>query len=76
VSQTLLAALPSIMSFLALIGLIYKGSKLVSDQLAAIRDNTKAIQLLTVRIVRVEQGSEKTNLIATDIQEKVTNGHD
>jgi hypothetical protein len=66
-----LAVLPSVVAVLILIGMIYRGGKIIADQLEATQNNTKAIQTLTERLVIVEKVNVETNVIATDIKEKV-----
>ena len=69
-----LALFPSIVALIILIGMIYRGGKIVADQLEATQQNTVAIQELTIRIIAVEKNSSIANEIAMDIQDKVTNG--
>jgi hypothetical protein len=69
-----LAIIPSTLSLIVLLGMLYRGARLVSDQMTAIQENTKAIQLLTHRLLKVENVNRETNVIATDIQHKVGNG--
>jgi hypothetical protein len=54
--------------------MIYRGGKIIADQLEATQNNTKAIQRLTERLVVVEKINVETNVIASDIQDKVGNG--
>ena len=69
-----LAVLPSVVAVLILVGMIYRGGKIIADQLEATQNNTKAIQTLTERLVIVERVNVETNVIASDIQDKVGNG--
>jgi hypothetical protein len=71
-----LAAIPSVLALVVLCGMIYRGAAAVARQLEATQQNTVAIQALTQRMLRVEAGTARTNVIATDIQTKVTNGTD
>jgi predicted PurR-regulated permease PerM len=69
-----LTVLPSVVAVLILVGMIYRGGKIIADQLEATQNNTKAIQRLTERLVIVEKINVETNVIASDIQDKVGNG--
>ncbi len=69
-----LEATPSILALVVLLGMIYRGAGMVQRQLEATQQNTEAIQALTVRLVQVEKVNIKTNVIAADIKDKVTNG--
>jgi hypothetical protein len=69
-----LEAIPSILALVVLLGMIYRGAGMVQRQLEATQQNTEAIQALTVRLIQVEKVNIKTNVIAADIKDRVTNG--